>query len=70
MAKDDFVWYSAHEWFWGNSRAGIGITVFPYQLAVGLSLRWWERGPALRLYLGPLKAWAYVHILPRMEAEP
>ena len=27
----------------------------PYQVAVGISLRWFEGGPHLRIYIGPLK---------------
>ena len=34
-----------------------GIELFLYQLAIGISLRWWEGGPALRLYFGPFKFW-------------
>lgn len=31
------------------------LDVLPYQLALGLSLRWWGGRPRFRLYLGPLK---------------
>jgi len=34
-----------------------GIELFLYQLAMGISLRWWHTGPALRLYFGPFKIW-------------
>jgi hypothetical protein len=27
----------------------------PYQVALGVSLRWFEGGPHLRIYIGPLK---------------
>lgn len=33
----------------------VGIDWYPYQLAFGVSVRWLERRPHLRLYLGPIK---------------
>ena len=41
-----------------NFRAYGGITWFPYQFALGFSLRWDAEFRAVRLYLGPLKVWA------------
>ncbi len=42
-----------------NLRVTGGATFFPYQLALGLSVRWMSclSGPAIRLYLGPFKLW-------------
>jgi hypothetical protein len=34
-----------------------GFTLFNYQLAFGMSLRWWETRPAMRFYFGPFKLW-------------
>ena len=40
---------------------GGGITLFPYQLALGISFRYWHCvfAPALRIYFGPIKVWLY-----------
>jgi len=43
-----------------GSRVVGGLALIPYQVAIGLSLRWWCTGPAIRLYLGPLKLWLSV----------
>lgn len=32
-----------------------GVDLMPYQLAAGLSLRWFEGRPHLRVYAGPIK---------------
>jgi hypothetical protein len=32
-----------------------GADLMPYQLAAGLSLRWFEGRPHLRVYVGPIK---------------
>ena len=35
-----------------------GFTYYPYQVAVGMTLRYWEEsGPMVRVHLGPFKAW-------------
>jgi len=36
-----------------------GITLYPYQFSLGLSIRYWPciSTPAFRLYIGPLKFW-------------
>ena len=35
-----------------------GLTFFPYQLAVGISVRCWSCfAPAIRVYIGPFKFW-------------
>jgi hypothetical protein len=41
---------------------GVGITIFPYQIALGCSLRYWSGMPAFRLYLGPIKLWGYIRV--------
>ncbi len=37
-----------------------GIKLYAYQIALGLSVRWW---PAVRIrgYIGPIEFWAYDH---------
>lgn len=30
-------------------------TFFPYQISLGITLRWFEQSPHLRLYVGPFK---------------
>jgi hypothetical protein len=41
---------------------GGGVTFYPYQLALGFSLRYWPCifAPAFRLHVGPVKLWGYV----------
>ncbi len=51
MARDLFIWR------WG--RAYLGVIFFPYQLAVGLTLRRLD-GWHVRVYAGPLKLWSGV----------
>jgi hypothetical protein len=36
-----------------------GLTWYPYQVALGLTLRYWPSvfEPSLRLHIGPLKVW-------------
>lgn len=36
-----------------------GLTIFPYQLALGLSIGVWPclNAPRFRLYVGPFKLW-------------
>lgn len=46
--------YSIYRFF-GRYSSAFGIDILPYQLALGLSLRWLEGGPHLRVYLGPFK---------------
>lgn len=41
---------------------GIGLSIFPYQIAFGLSLRYWFHSIAFRLYLGPIKFWGMFRI--------
>lgn len=33
-----------------------GFTIYPYQIAVGMTLRYWD-GPMIRVHLGPFKGW-------------
>ena len=51
------------EFYHGWKHGGIGFTILIYQLAIGISLRWWENGPAFRLYLGPFKIWGHLKLL-------
>ena len=40
-----------------------GFTFFPYQLALGISIRFWFSlfgFTAIRLYLGPFKFWCFL----------
>lgn len=46
-----------------RSWCGGGIDFYFYQLAFGVSLRWWNCGPVFRIYLGPLKFWFYITFL-------
>lgn len=43
---------------------GIGLTIYPYQISLGFTLRYWPCifAPAFRLHVGPFKVWGYVKI--------
>lgn len=47
-----------------NNFGGIGFVFFPYQIAFGISFRYWSciSAPAFRLYFGPFKMWGYVNL--------
>jgi len=45
-----------HDFNWRNALIG-GWTFFEYQLAFGLSLRYYQGKPMFRIYVGPLKVW-------------
>lgn len=36
----------------------LGADFYPYQITAGISLRWFEKRPHIRLYLGPFKVYA------------
>lgn len=38
--------------------AYVGADFYPYQVTAGISLRWFERRPRVRIYLGPFKVYA------------
>lgn len=54
----------AIQWDKHFSRVGGGFDFYPYQIAFGISLRYWPcfSGPAFRVYFGPIKIWGYVKI--------
>jgi hypothetical protein len=39
-----------------------GITFYPYQLSLGLTLRYWPDlyAPNIRIHIGPIKLWCYI----------
>lgn len=47
MVSNLLHWLRPHWYLW--------VDFFPYQLAVGVSLRWFEAAPHLRLYAGPFR---------------
>lgn len=52
----------AREWYFHWACFGGGLTFYPYQIAFGLTLRYWPGlfAPSVRLHIGPFKAWIYV----------
>jgi hypothetical protein len=36
-----------------------GLTFYPYQLAVGMTIRYWPNvfAPSIRIHIGPFKVW-------------
>lgn len=60
----------ARDWDWQLGRFIGGFTFYPYQLALGASLRYWPClfAPSLRLHIGPFKVWvAVVLVRPKVE---
>lgn len=51
------AYQSLHVWKYGV----LGLDVLPYQLALGVSFRIFERGLYFRLYFGPFKLFGGVH---------
>ncbi len=51
----------ARDWDFKIGRLGGGVTLYPYQFAVGVSLRYWPciYAPNIRVHLGPFKVWLY-----------
>lgn len=39
----------------------LGLDVLPYQLSLGVTLRYFEGGVHFRLYVGPVKFWGGVY---------
>lgn len=58
MKMPDKVYEYPIEW---RKIAG-GFEFFTYQLAFGISIKWWTclKTPCLRLYFGPFKLWLYI----------
>ena len=54
----------AREWFIKFGPIGIGFTLYPYQLSLGASVRYWPCifAPAFSVYLGPVKLWGYISL--------
>lgn len=44
---------------WQIGRLIGGFTFYPYQMALGLTVRYWPKvfAPSLRAHLGPVKFW-------------
>ena len=51
----------ARECFKAFGPLSVGVTFFPYQFCLGLSIRYWPCifAPAFRIYIGPFKLWGY-----------
>lgn len=45
----------ARQWTLHGDFGYVGLDLYPYQITLGVSLRWFERRPHVRLYVGPLK---------------
>ena len=54
----------AREWDFHVGPVSGGLTFYPYQLALGISLRYWPCifAPAFRVHVGPFKAWGCVSL--------
>ena len=58
----DFYW-----WVFGG-----GITLYPYQLSLGITLRYWPCifAPVIRIHIGPFKLWLYVRLSKKTKTLP
>ncbi len=52
------------DWDCHGRRCGGGFTFYPYQISLGLTLRYWHKlyAPNIRFHIGPFKAWFYVKL--------
>jgi len=52
----------ALEWEYHGRLGGIGLTFYPYQIALGISLRYWSCifAPAFRIHILCFKLWGYL----------
>ena len=50
---------SAREWNFSLGPFMGGFTLYPYQLALGISVQYWRCifAPSIRVHLGPFKVW-------------
>lgn len=57
-------WTQAAEAYFHRERVGLGITLFPYQLALGISIRYLSdmKSIMFRIYVGPIKVWGHLKI--------
>lgn len=61
-------WSKAYEIEKWGKRWGIVVSVFPYQCAVGVGVRWLRCTPGVRIYLGFVKI-AITYLAPRLSLE-
>ncbi|KKL59689.1 hypothetical protein LCGC14_2212800 [marine sediment metagenome] len=49
----------ARDWDFDFGRFIGGLTFYPYQFAVGISIRYWSciLAPSIRVHIGPFKVW-------------
>jgi hypothetical protein len=50
-----------------TNKWGIGLDIYPYQIAFGISLRFFESSFALRIYFFVFKIWGYYLINPQSK---
>lgn len=57
-------WNTAIESYFYREGVGLGITLFPYQLAFGISIRYISdmKSIMFRIYIGPIKFWGHLKI--------
>jgi len=51
-------------WEHYGKRFSGGLTLYPYQLSLGISFRYWPClfAPSIRVHVGPFKVWAAIHL--------
>lgn len=67
LEEDDAM--RARDWDFDFWRFMGGITFYPYQIALGLTLRYWPCifAPAVRAHVGPFKFWLTITLKKRDE---
>jgi len=44
--------------YWRKTGMGyVGLDILPYQIAMGFTIRWFEKRLHLRFYIGPFRLW-------------
>ena len=52
----------ARDWDWRCGRFVGGFTFYPYQIALGMTIRYWPCifAPSIRIHIGPFKIWVAI----------
>ena len=68
-SKGDFM--KVKDWDFKLGCFGGGITLYPYQLALGITFRYWPCifAPNIRIHVGPFKLWFYIVLKSKDKGE-
>jgi hypothetical protein len=59
LRKSKITEARARDWDFGFKHLIGGLTFYPYQISVGITLRFWPGifAPSIRIHIGPFKIW-------------